>query len=213
MSTWCALHINSENSQEVIAEASRWLASTNDSQVESHQAETVDEIYGDKFLISEQVPSMVGIGSWSRGWTSLHFNSFNRMSDFASAISEHLKADVLTVMMQSVSEAYFIEVFRNGEHLRTLSYSGDQGQWDEQEGDPLPFEKNPLGHNISEKGEDPFFVFGREDTEEYCKNLGLDLRAEYGMSVWQILEVRSSSASHQSSIAQNHEAKPWWKFW
>ena len=76
-------------------------------------------------------------------------------------------------MAQSVSSAYYLAVFRAGEHLRTIEFA--DGEWLRQEGTPLPFEPSPLGKNISEEGEEPYYWFNAEPVREYCEHLGLKL--------------------------------------
>jgi len=91
-------------------------------------------------------------------------------------------------MAQSVSDAYHLEVWRAGKHLRTL-YFGD-GDWIRNEGAPLPFESSPLGTNLADEGEEPYFNFGRSDMIEYCGNLGLPLWQESsGEPPWTVVRA------------------------
>ncbi len=59
--------------------------------------------------------------------------------------------------------------------MRRIGFAGDSGEWDKLEGTPFPFEFSPLGTSIAEPDDDPFFIFGRDNTLEYCRNLGLEL--------------------------------------
>ena len=43
------------------------------------------------------------------------------------------------------------------------------------EGDLLPFEREPIGTNISDQGEEPWYIFDSDDVCEYCKQFGLKL--------------------------------------
>ena len=199
MSTWCALYIRTSNLIAVAGQVSQWLKSVNGGEIQKRQCKSLDIVYGDRFIVGEESPTMIALGTSTSGWTSLHFNSFNPLSDLAKDISRRLETDVVTVMMQSVSEAYYIQVFRNGGCLRRLSYSGDQGEWDEQSGNALPFESKPLGHNIAGMGEEPFYVFDRSDTGAYCRNLGFDPDDDMRNVSWQLFESRPG--------------RKWWRFW
>src|SRR4029079_5418523 len=135
-----------------------------------------------------------------------YYNSFHELQDLAQPISAELQTVVIVVMAQSVSETYFVSVFRKGDHLRTLEWSGEVGAWVKQTGAPLPFETNPLGRNISEDREAPFFVFEREDVADYCKALGLVLwETDDDGSAW--TEIRAVPATVKPP------AKPRWKIW
>lgn len=58
---------------------------------------------------------------------------------------------------------------------------GDVGEWTKQAGQTLPFEQEPLGHNIG-SDEEPFFVFEREAVIDYCSQLNLQLWSDDGES-------------------------------
>jgi hypothetical protein len=91
-------------------------------------------------------------------------------------------------MAQSTSSAYQIEVWRAGKNLRTL-YIAD-GVWIKNEGSPLPFENNPLGTDLADEGEEPYFSFGRSDTIEYCGHLGLRLwQTSSDQTRWTVINV------------------------
>ena len=80
----------------------------------------------------------------------------NRRRTTESAIRAFFGSNALVaiiVLAQTVSSAYYLAVFRGGDHLRTIQFA--DGEWLRQEGTALPFEPNPLGKNISEEGEEP----------------------------------------------------------
>jgi|GEM_PF-4514589 len=192
MSTYTALHVQSDGAsvEPLLVD---WLKSI-------HQASSVSvvkqrefplNLYGDDFAW-EDPPTMLAIGSEQPGWATVYYNSFYEMRDIAAEVSRTLKCYAVVVMAQSVSEAYFLCVCRDGEHLRTLQWVGDQGEWVIQEGEPLPFEKQPLGRNISGEGEEPFYVFERDEVLDYCANLGLELWGEADVPLWAVLKVEGA---------------------
>lgn len=191
MSTYTALHVQSDEAavEPLLVD---WLKTVH--QVPSisvvRQREFPLSLYGDDF-VWEEPPTMLAIGSEHPGWVTVHYNSSYEMRDIASEVARILKCFTVVVMAQSVSEAYFLCIHRKDEHLRTLQWAGDQGEWVIQEGKPLPFEKDPLGTNISPAGEDPFYVFERDEVHDYCANLGLKLWDEVNVSSWTILKVKS----------------------
>jgi len=192
MSTYTALHIQSDEAlvEPLLVD---WLKSIH--QVPSvsvaKQREFPLNLYGDDFAW-EDPPTMLAVGSEQLGWVTVYYNSFYEMRDIAAEVSRVLKCLTVVVMAQSVSEAYFLCIHRDGGHLRTLQWVGDQGEWMIQDGEPLPFEKRPLGRNISEEGDEPFYIFERDEVLEYCSNLGLELWNDADVSSWTVLMVEGT---------------------
>ncbi len=193
MSTYTALHVRS-NDDAAQSLFSQWLKSNHGgAKVQISKREGFPlELYWDDFLISVEPPNTLVAGYEQPDWLTVHYNSFCKMQDIATELSLALGCMTVVVMAQSVSEAYFVSVHRDGEHLRTLEYAGDQGEWITQEGAPLPFEKYPLGRNLSEEGAEPFYVFGQDDVAAYCSQLGLLLWEEKAKTDWTVLRVTSA---------------------
>ena len=190
MSTYTALHVQSRDdaAQSLFTQ---WLKSANGARIVhvSRLNSFPFDFYWDDFLISGQPPTVLAAGYEQPDWLTVHYNSFCKMQELSAELSRALNCLSVVVMAQSVSEAYFVSIHRCGEHLRTLEYAGDQGEWITQDGSPLPFENYPLGRNLSEKGEEPFYVFGRDEVEEYCSQLGLNLWRGAAAPVWTLLKA------------------------
>jgi hypothetical protein len=174
MGTYAALHVNTNRVPELQQLLRQWLERTHrGAAIESTAARFPD--YGDGFTIGESPPTCLTMINRPKGWVTIHFNSFYSMADIAQESSAHFSTSAVVVFAQSVSEAYEITVFDKGVHLRSIAFSGDCGRFHRDEGHPLPFESCPLGRNIAEPDEEPFYFFGREETMEYCRHLGLQL--------------------------------------
>jgi hypothetical protein len=128
---------------------------------------------------------MFAVGQAQDAWITVHYNSFFDCRQLLETLSQELRCLVVLVMMQSVSSACHITVCRNGKHLRTLEFA--DGEWAKKFGEPLPFEKEPLGHNIGTVHE-PFYVFEENDATEYCQQLGLNLWID-GADKWMIFSA------------------------
>jgi hypothetical protein len=162
-------------------------------------ADRVEEIYGDDFINStDEPPTVFAVGFGEAGWGTVHYNSFFNCRHLVEKLSEELQCLVVLVIAQSVSSAYHISVCRNGEHLRTLEFA--DGEWVKNYGKPLPFEKEPLGHNLGTSA-DPFYVFEEGDVTEYCKELGLNPWADVAEE-WTVLSAayRLSEKSKSGSL-------------
>ena len=191
MTTYTALHIQSVQIASLHKELAEWLTTVHKTKsIGITQGGFPAELYGDAFIVGEGYPNLLAIGSMPPNWLTVHYNSFYEMQDVASKISKTLSCLAIVVMAQSVSEAYLLSVHNNGKSLRKLYWVGEIGEWVAQEGAPLPFESNPLGHNIG-TDENPFFVFDRESVIEYCKHLGLQLWDQVARpDSWTILKAR-----------------------
>jgi hypothetical protein len=139
-------------------------------------------------------------------WLTVFFNSFAELDALTELLSTKFECRVVTILAQSVTDAYFILIYDSGEHLRTLEWVGESGEWVRQEGRPLGFETSPLGRNISEHGEQPHFVFAGEEVQQYCRDFGLQLwEGEDSAST----EIMVPEPPQPTAAARRR----WWKFW
>ncbi len=175
MSTYCALHVQTKDRESVVGDVEKYLAHNHqDCVVQTTAAATFGKLYGEEFICSQtQQPTKFALIAEQPDWLTIHYNSFLPVRELATTISRKLDTVVIIVMAQSVSSAYYLAVFRAGEHLRTIEFA--DGEWLRQEGVPLPFEANPLGENIAEEGKEPWYWFDSEPVREYCEHLGLKL--------------------------------------
>ena len=217
MATYCAVHVKTDTTESVLETLDQWWQETQGSVPERKVLnEWPAGLYGDSFFLDEVLPSCLVMAHTPPCWITIHYNSFDPLTPLAVHLSARNGVLVVTVMAQSVSEAYFLQVIENGQVMRTLYFAGDQGEWIRQEGDPLPFESQPLGRNISDDAE-PFFVFGRDDAVAYCKNLGLELWGDHEPDTWWLLMGSPKRSSAESSNAwpapSDAKKRPWWKIW
>jgi hypothetical protein len=183
MGKYCAIHIKGKNRDALVAELERYVAETYRGRViRTTTAKDFGALYGEEFLCAVDPPTKFAVISEQRGWFTVHYNSFCRMRDFAEELSGTLKTLVITTLAQTTSDVYALGIFDAGHHLRTLEF-GD-GSWVKQEGSLLPFEKAPLGKNIAEPGEDPYYVFEEASVSEYCKHYGL----KFWTNAWMKME-------------------------
>ena len=194
MSLYTAVHVQSDQLDKIEPILVAWLQS-------AHRAESVavrqegdgfpTRLYRDHFVNSvEDFPTLLVIGHTQPGWITIHYNSFNDMKDVASGLSRTLACLVVAAIAESVSETYCLTIYEEGEHLRTLAWSGDQGEWLQDEGQPLPFEEHPLGVNLADEDEEPDYWFGAAEAETYCHHLGLQVWGDpYYESDWIVLGV------------------------
>jgi hypothetical protein len=158
-----------------VSKLERYLAETHQGRViRTTTAESFGNLYDDEFVCSEEKPpTKFAIISEQPGWFTAHYNSLLRLRDLATELSRMLNTVVISVIAQSCSSAYLLSIYQSGRGLRTLEFA--DGSWIKQEGPLLPFESEPLGKNIAEPGEEPYFVFENESVCQYCEHFGLKL--------------------------------------
>lgn len=127
------------------------------------------------FLTNERQSTWFAIFELDKNWLWIYTNTFSTMENTMEYLSREWNTKVITVLAQSGSDVYHIGVFENGENKRCIQYVGDQWEFTINEWVPFSFESSPLGTNEAEDDEDPFYIFGREETEEYCLSLWLKL--------------------------------------
>jgi hypothetical protein len=185
MSTYCALHINTDNEDAVKKFIKDCLSEIEPGNITIQRInEWPSDFYSIKnFRIGAPTPfpSVFIIGNPINHWITAQYNSFNSLSSFSEKISNKLSTRVIVVLAQSVSDAYFIQVIEQGKIIRTLSF-GD-GNWIRNEGHPFSFESSPLGTNISKK-DIPIYIFNREETKIYCQQLDFNIWSGEKIKYW-----------------------------
>jgi hypothetical protein len=188
MGTYSALHVERDQLDRVREACAAWL--------EGRPGVRAIEVRPGEFPtrafakgLGDRMPRLLALGSTPPGWVTIHYNSFHKMENLAPHLSRLLDARVAVVLAQTVSDGYYICVYDRGEPVRVLEVV--QGtDWLMQAGAPLPFEEQPLGENVAEPGEEPFYFFGAQQAEAYCNGLGFSIfDAEYALE-WVVLSVK-----------------------
>ena len=199
MATRTALHLQcAKNSATTLLVD--WLKSVHYTSdvVEIEQFDFPFKLYWEKFLVSEEPPTMLCIGQTQPDWVTVHYNSFYVVRDIAASISDKLQCLAIVAMMQSTADANYLSIFDRGEHLRTLECVA--GEWKKQEGEPLSFETQPLGRNIALESEEAFYAFSEFEVETYCENFGLELWLEEA-SNWTVASVPNALSNNSMDVS------------
>lgn len=188
MRTYTAFHLQSTDVDGIQEACHAWLAAT-------HHRRKVSVDTG-RFpssafinILDDKPPTILVLGQTYPDWVTIHYNSFFEMEVPAARLSGQFGCLGVVVLAQTVSDYYFISVYRNGENIRALEFSGNAGGL-VQKGTPLPFEQAPLGENISEPDEEPFYFFGSKEAAAYCNDLGFSIFGDDYESQWAILKAK-----------------------
>lgn len=187
MGTYTAFHLQSTDIAKMQEGCTKWLVATHRTKVTSTDTGKFPLSAFAKAL-DDKPPTMLVIGQTHPDWITIHYNSFFKMEELVGQLSAQLGCLGVDVMAQTTSDYYFISVYQNGENIRRLEFEQDSG-WLAQKGTPLSFEQGPLGEDISESGEEPYYFFGESEADAYCNNLGFSIFAEYEPE-WVILKAK-----------------------
>jgi len=216
MATLSALYLALDDPDRVIDALRARAAEVGGEPVESGRLEHDAAFYdGDDFFETFAArPRTFAIGVQEPGWVTVHAGAFEGVGELADALSAQLGARVVTGQGQTTAEAWRVSLHEKGRTLRYLEFA--DGDWVAQRGAPLSFESQPLGTNIAEPDEEPFYDFGFDEVTAYCGELGFqfwsDRQPESGW-VW----IRGGTAAARPVVpgadasAESGSSKPWWR--
>jgi len=208
MSTACKICINSKE-EDVCLSMSIYLKNEDDEYLEE-SSEWPLAIEYSEFNPDESMPSLLSIKQVTEDVTEIHYNSFSKVVDLVSYLSKNLKTKAVVNIYQSTAEACYWAYYLDGEQLREIE-TGD-GEILDDNGIKLDFENDQLGHNISDTGEEPFYIFDTEDMEHYNNSVGInaEIYQKYD-SNWKNFKMKFILDELNKKIAAT--SKAWWKFW
>ncbi len=203
MSTICKIVVAS--SADGVVAAIREFLSADEKVFSEESSEWPKSNDAGVFKVGEEFPTVLSVKEVIEGFVEIHFNSFSKLPDLASFLSKKLEAVLVVNIYQSTATASYWAYYLRGECLREIE-AGD-GEVYSQRGLALAFEEDEPGHDISEEGEEPMFVFDDQDQSEYNERVEIPLEVyqDYG-SGWENFLVEPSAQVLQGE-------KPWWKFW
>jgi hypothetical protein len=209
VATYTALHVQTRDDASVHTALADWLRATHGAKPAIEQTPGLPEDFyrRSRFMASDAEPTRFVVMRRQPEWVTVFFNSFAELDALTALLSTRFKCRVVTILAQSVTDAYFVLIYDSGEHVRTLEWVGETGEWVRQEGRPLGFETSPLGRNISEPGEEPSYVFATEEVQQYCR--------EFGLRIWEGEDTGATEIAMPAEPAQRPAAprKRWWEFW
>jgi hypothetical protein len=161
-------------------------------------------------------PRTFAVGVQEPGWVTVHVGAFEGVGELADSLSQRLAVRVVVAQGQTTSEAWRISVHEEGRAIRHVEFA--EGEWLVQEGAPLAFEADPLGTNVAEPGEEPWYDFGFDEAAAYCEGLGFrfwsDTQPTEGWVLIRGAEpLGSGSANDRDAGRTEGGGKPWWRRW
>ncbi len=211
MSTVCKILVGSIDADQIEYLIQSHMADALECEIEKSEQEWPAAQDDDVFIGDFSDPTLFCIRAAAQGFTEIHYNSFSPNETLCETLSREMGATVVVNIYQSTAEACYWAYYLDGKALRILE-TGD-GETIRNEGVLLPFEKEPLGHDIGTE-DDPFIVFDSDDMEEYNRHVGIDALVYHQLdNGWTVLKRKPAAVSSPPRTTAKGGKKPWWKFW
>ena len=202
MSTVCKLCVAADE-REVIASLGAFLSARLPGDLTPESSEWPKATDRESWIIAYDDPTVLSVRQADPGFIEVFFNSFSRVEDLAL----HLSAGSRLVVnqYQSVTTSSYWAYYLDGELIREIE-AGD-GEVSGESGTPLEFESDPVGHDISEEGEEALFIFDDSDMDQYNEGVGIPV------AVYRPPDPGWTNFVLPEKAAPSPPEKRGWKFW
>lgn len=203
MSSWTAFYINTTHTEAVV-EKLKSLSGIE----KITQGEYPKDLYNN-YLFGHEKPDFMAIGKTQLDWTTVWYNNFSRLVDWATEFSQTLNCRVIVILAQNTSDAYYFALYEGGKKLREIEvcYSEDMEpvNW----GEKFSFEADEVGI-LTNHG----YLFDFDALEEYSIHFGLKLQTDYDQVSWYTMKGEGKRFTVNDYINKHLKPKkPWWQFW
>jgi len=162
--------------------------------------------------VDGRFPSIWTASEVKDGIVEVHVNNWERRSAFASFASFELQARLVVNNFQSTADACYWAFYLDGECRREIETTQDP--LFDASGNKLSFEREHIGTDIAEDGEDPFFIFSYEDMNFYNAGVGVDIEVHGSLSSgwtnWTVLDPASGPRPKHRPARRSRSS---WRFW
>ncbi len=177
--------------------------------------QTVDRYPQVGEFVWDRFPTVWSARKIKDGVVEVGVNSWERASGFASFAASQLQTRLVVNHYQSNSDGCYWAYYLDGECMREIETTEEP--LFEARGDKLSFEREQIGTNLSEDGDDPFFIFSYEDMDFYNNGVGVDIEV-YEPDPPDVTECTNWTVIDQSAgmtplTSSAKRARPFWRFW
>jgi hypothetical protein len=187
------LHIKSVEIDEVKAFLVNWLEDKYGRMPAVHSKQ--DSSFS---FFHYEIPTHFALCVMHDGWVTVLHDSYDQLEDLTSRLSSFFRTKVIHALAQSTVDTYHLTIFQEGKLLRRINF-GEEYAGIDQYGEPLPFEKIPLGSKAG-TGEDDYRIFDYNDMSAYCLHFNIDLLTDPAEKdgSWEVIQVQTDPASSES---------------
>lgn len=150
-------------------------------------------------FFEKEVPTHFALSVLHEEWISILHDSYDQLIDLTSRLSATFNTLVIHTIGQSTVDTYNLNIFQGGDLIRKID-CGEGYLGIEQYGEPLPFEKSPIGRKAVLEDEDSYF-FDYEDMQEYCLHFNIDILIDPSVrdGSWEVLKIQKDPKLTRSS--------------
>ena len=182
MATWTAFYINTPDLDKV---TEKIMALTNISVVT--KGDYPADLYNSYLNDDNALPNYLVIGKTQNDWTTIRYNSFNRLTEWGQKISAELNCKVIVTLAQSISDAYYFALYDQGRKIREVEVCYSEEFEVVDFGDHFDFENEQPGKRQEFDGE-VSYIFDFSSIEDYCKHFRLNIQTDYDKVTWTMLK-------------------------
>ena len=144
-------------------------------------------------FFEKEVPTHFALSVLHEEWISILHDSYDQLIDLTSRLSATFNTLVIHTIGQSTVDTYNLNIFQDGDLIRKID-CGEGYLGIEQYGEPLPFEKSPIGRKAVLEDEDSYF-FDYEDMQEYCLHFNIDILIDPSVrdGSWEVIKIQKDT--------------------
>lgn len=141
-------------------------------------------------FFENEVPTHFTLSVLHEEWISILHDSYDQLIDLTSRLSATFNTLVIHAIGQSTVDTYNLNIFQDGDLIRKID-CGEGYLGIEQYGEPLPFEKSPIGRKSVLEDEDSYF-FDYKDMQEYCLHFNIDILMDPSVKdgSWEVIKIQ-----------------------
>ncbi len=125
MSIYNAMFIQSNDHKFILENLSNWLDSHHSKMdLKVTSGSFPFELYSNDLILNESLPTILVMSTSTPNWSTIHYNSLNKMGGIAQELSLTLSCQSIVILAESVTESYYLDYYRNGENQCILLLSG-----------------------------------------------------------------------------------------
>ncbi|WP_226682623.1 hypothetical protein [Sutcliffiella horikoshii] len=189
------IHIKTDKMKEVEAFLVNWLEVTYSSEPITHSNQNSHFSF-----FNSEIPSHFALSKMHDNWITILHDSYTQLMDLTSKLSSTFNTLVIHALGQSTVDTYNLMVFQSGKLVRKIDY-GEGYFGIEQYGEPLSFEKGPIGTKVVLEEQEESYYFDYIEMREYCLHFNIDILIDPSEKdgMWEVIQIQHPPPPRKNS--------------
>lgn len=209
MGTWTRFYVKTQEKELLIQELKKMTGL-----MDFVTNEFPEDLHDNYLLDEKSKPTYLVIENEQDDWITVSHNSFSKLTDWASYLSQNLNTKLIVTAAQSVSDAYYFSLFDSGNKLREIEvcYSADF--------EPINFGNRFSFENVEPGSKEEYdggveYIFDFDEIEKYCNEFGLRIQSVFAEKTYTVLKSGEKQKTVNDFVTSlfTEKSKPWWKLW